>query len=163
MLPIIACAICPMAHICTYVWCTYMRQRQMHVQTALLVCHKLSPLTSQQETLQCFNPLSTKDVFSHYIMHVGYNERHILIGLKLLIFLCLVGSWWYRTAALFLYGLHTWKLVTCWSFPSFKITYGRGHHLHTLYICVPKQCTSRWWSHSADESNKELLWYPELY
>ena len=96
-------------------------------------------------------------------MHVGYNERHILIGLKLLIFLCLVGSWWYRTAALFLYGLHTWKLVTCWSFPSFKITYGRGHHLHTLYICVTKQCTSRWWSHSADESNKELLWYPELY
>ena len=44
---------------------TYMCQRQMHIQTAfLVVCHKLSPLTSWQQTMQCFNPLSTKDVFS---------------------------------------------------------------------------------------------------
>ena len=63
-----------------------MHPRQMHIQIAFLVCHKLLPLTNQSKPCSV-STLYPQKTCSHLAKtHTGNDERHIPIELKLLVF-----------------------------------------------------------------------------
>ena len=103
MLPIITCAISPMTHICVKDRCTFKL-----LFWCVISCLRW-PVGSKPCSVLTLYP---QKMCSHVAkMHVGNDERHILIGLKLLIFCTLLVV--QNSSNIPLWSTHMWECFKC--------------------------------------------------